>query len=63
MNEWREQMCEECGERPGCDNSQFIKEEGDDEGVWICELCEQHAWEEQEAWAQELASVYGGKTP
>lgn len=36
-------MCECCRKRQGCDNSAYIFDEGDEEGVWICEECEEEA--------------------
>ncbi len=37
------ELCEICGERPGHINSRWYKDEGEEEGWWVCVLCEQEA--------------------
>ena len=57
-------LCEYCGERPGETNSRFWfpigmgREEGYDEGGWVCSICEQELEEDHEEEMKELAAVY-----
>ena len=46
------ELCEICEERPGVTNSLFWKEDDDEEGIWVCEICEHDLELAHREWAE-----------